>query len=669
MAKKVKNPDSVTGKVTFTQFNKPILLSGNYKVVIEQKISSRDRKSIVDSGEESLSAPKIDKNNIFTSSRSFAVGSDRFSLQGQQIIAAYPPPGSQVDHTNVLPHIMLKRSTLPWERSRDKTPDVPWMMVLLFDESEIAAFGTEENEAVVKISTIKASDLNSNPLFPKLPKEAGDDDAEMVTVIDAQWEAVKDQLPTTEDLALLGHVRQTTDSDNEGNFAVVLGNRIPGPGLNTAHLVSLEGYYKDASSFLSTTPNNAVVRLVSLASWRFSCPKPKATKKQGFTVLLEKLNRTPSTLRIPDAVDSAKNTAAAMEIRKCGYVALKHYMRRGGRTISLYHSPLIPSQQNKVSGIPSPPYHTADELYSYRESFGLFDIANAAAWELGRNLTLKNKAVAMDIFHWKRQHTQELKHRTESKKKYAHLLQHKPSPETERTELKPNIRQWFDDLRLLKHVPVNYLIPDEAMLPVESIRFFHIDTAWVNCLVDGAFSVGRVTPHDAKTDEKLHPEAALYSHEVMTGVLIRSSVVSGWPGLHVDAYAEKISNDAYIPVKESLDVLRMERLSEHLLLIIFRGVVQTLDIHQKPEMMHFGLTRPHGKQTGLTKALFNRKSGKPRKTVLTNLPWKSVEKRVLNIKKLADMIQARLEYKEALNSADFAMEMIEGVEKVRFVVK
>jgi hypothetical protein len=47
------------------------------------------------------------------------------------------------------------------------------------------------------------------------------------------------------------------------------------------------------------------------------------------------------------------------------------------------------------------------------------------------------------------------------------------------------------ELRLLCGIPYNYLVPDERMLPPESIRFFHLDMDWVNALIDGAYSIGR----------------------------------------------------------------------------------------------------------------------------------------------------------------------------------
>ena len=56
--------------------------------------------------------------------------------------------------------------------------------------------------------------------------------------------------------------------------------------------------------------------------------------------------------------------------------------------------------------------------------------------------------------------------------------------------------------------PFHYLVPDERILPAESIRLFQVDPIWIECLVDGAFSIGRVSQSDQKHDQ-LHKENRL----------------------------------------------------------------------------------------------------------------------------------------------------------------
>src|SRR5262249_40203685 len=99
--------------------------------------------------------------------------------------------------------------------------------------------------------------------------------------------------------------------------------------------------------------------------------------------------------------------------------------------------------------------------------------------------------------------------------------------------LPDDLANWFRDLSLLRDVPFNYLVPDERMLPPESIRFFLLDPAWVDCLLDGAFSVGRVTSAAHAQDQAHEVSPASNPHARVSGFLLHSDVVSGWPGLLV----------------------------------------------------------------------------------------------------------------------------------------
>ena len=99
------------------------------------------------------------------------------------------------------------------------------------------------------------------------------------------------------------------------------------------------------------------------------------------------------------------------------------------------------------------------------------------------------------------------------------------------------------------------------MLPDESIRFFHLDRSWTDRLVDGVFAVGKIGTreqahhqargpgHRAQLDEAepgvrplqrglgtLQEPAATAEADAgqpITGLLLRSALVSGWPHMEV----------------------------------------------------------------------------------------------------------------------------------------
>ena len=116
------------------------------------------------------------------------------------------------------------------------------------------------------------------------------------------------------------------------------------------------------------------------------------------------------------------------------------------------------------------------------------------------------------------------------------------------------LRRFLARLRLLHGVPFSYLVPDADLLPIESIRFFYVDRAWTDALVQGVLSVGTITTADRAQleavyrrirDEVDEAERTIRRPQgeerlqggagTITGFLMRSRVVSGWPNLHVRA--------------------------------------------------------------------------------------------------------------------------------------
>lgn len=62
---------------------------------------------------------------------------------------------------------------------------------------------------------------------------------------------------------------------------------------------------------------------------------------------------------------------------------------------------------------------------------------------------------------------------------------------------------WLKEIPLLKGIPFHYLIADERLLPIDSIRFFQINWQWIWAFIDGAFSLVR-SPQQVEKDELMH---------------------------------------------------------------------------------------------------------------------------------------------------------------------
>src|SRR5581483_5354334 len=217
--------------------------------------------------------------------------------------------------------------------------------------------------------------------------------------------------------------------------------------------------------------------------------------------------------------------------------------------------------------------------------------------------------------------------------------------EAQAQDVSGEVTAWLGRLVLLYGVPFRYLIPEEQMLPRESLRFFYLDPIWIQCLVQGACSVGNTEygsslidtaintlaqPNQPDSSGKPAPltnkaaagvrdrlrqqyEGAPMPSEredlnwPLTGFLLRSAAVQGWRGLEVMAYKtltpaeklvwqkknlneeqrDKLEKESVAPLK----ALRIEQLASDVMLGLFNGIVGQLVIRQPQEGLHFGLTR------------------------------------------------------------------------------
>ncbi|MBN8681887.1 MAG: hypothetical protein J0L99_04520 [Chitinophagales bacterium] len=300
------------------------------------------------------------------------------------------------------------------------------------------------------------------------------------------------------------------------------------------------------------------------------------------------------------------------------------------------------------------------------------------------------------------------------------------------------IFQWLGRLKLLHQVPFHYLVPDERLLPPETIRFFHLDMNWVNALADGAYSIGRyATGLDTQTlynqvegslqgglmsganaatrqvrsgafkTNAVNDNTAAF--EVVTGFLLRSEVVRGWPSMEAVAYEKSNYPDLPNWDGSSLKMLRYEHLSDEVLIGIFEGELYRLDLHEPAEGLHFGFDTDPDSNDALEKSLRDPNTGEkfsPQKTLSTQqlntgnifrnggtASGPNAGGQVLNLYNLSAMMFATLGanttgYVEPvvsqlknespqnvsglsndanpLVSSDFALQMVEGVGMVTF---
>ena len=170
-------------------------------------------------------------------------------------------------------------------------------------------------------------------------------------------------------------------------------------------------------------------------------------------------------------------------------------------------------------------------------------------------------------------------------------------------------RSWLAALRLLSGVPFQHIVPDERLLPPESVRFFYVDRAWTDALIQGALAVGAVTDADRALLQKLYPairddldqaerlvrvtggEGETGTADALTGMLLRSQAVSGWPGIHVNAYRAEVADTSPQADPSRLHLMRLEQLAPSVLFAIFDGVPEIVHVDEPRHGVQFGVDR------------------------------------------------------------------------------
>jgi hypothetical protein len=565
----------------------------------------------------------------------FFVAGERFSLKPADIHSVYPPEGGRGSYHDCLPHTALARDTLPWERAANKDK-APWLALLVLHEDEAAQH---------KLKTIKVDDYGKSlptmdndgkplPAAYKFNAKEGNDKPDSVQVIELPAAWIPDLLPNVTGLSTLCHVRAKGAEETDESVAVVVSPRLPAHGLNTVHLVSLENRYFGT---VFNCGRQATITLASLKSWSFTCETPNQNDPESEP--LEKIfsNLKASWLRLPPEI--AKNSHARTHTSS-GFLPVPHRFRTGECGVSWYSGPLVPAGRPSVSTeAVKLPAKFADELLWYEQNLGMLTITYAAAWELGRMLALQNRRIQMSLQNWRREQIRHAQAMAAAQHSQCNHL-----PQVQRAcpcrPIKPpaELTAWLDGLRLLQGVPFKYLVPDERMLPKESIRFFRVDSQWTDALIDGGLSVAR-TPTEHKQCCEEAERALINSSKSLTisGFLLRSTAVAGWPGLNVIAKGVDETNSA----NETLTLFPPQQLSPSILLCLCNGQITSLSVHQPHETLHLSI------------------GGTPNPAIWksTTMIWKHETKRILDISALNNT-----------SSSDFANKMLHQQQKLRISV-
>ena len=702
----------------------PPMISGAYTAQVSQRLKK---------GSDNLQ----DITKIFK----FGVDAARFSLNPNDIYSVFPPANKSGHYSESLPHMVFTRRTLPWERTIDgkiplfqreetaeskrnpqDSPPVPWMALLLFTEEEMANIQINKNTIGNVIQPNRADGIIRPEIFvsgtatKNIPALM---DWEKTTdgcfTIDLTKEQFEKNVPSTKSLSLLAHAKEVsiahkdkdgiTDINNEGAgvFSVIVGNRLPVKGKNhTAVLVSLEGYanYLEDTDSVKTIPQGNKARLVVLASWNFI-----DFGRSGFLELLNGVEIKSMK------IERQKEAAELLPYFDSGYAPLEHLTRTGAKTISWYHGPFVPKMFPVTSKSIS--FSSSDAALRYDKTTGLFDISFAAAWQLGRILALQNQEFSKAMLNWRLAQSQ-----LESSKSRKDMLStilgdaskidlkdkvvnylgalHKAEITTVAAKVQDSsadipreVRHFLGELYKLNGVPLSYLVPHGYFLEKQhhknnedysgTLSFFYVDPNWIEALLDGALSIGRVDKNETLLElavsggfiEGYKPQ----SGEILdgnkkkeerrlntTGFLFRSDLISGWRGIEIQAFNEE---------GELLPALRFERIDSDIFLGIFNGNISKITVKQPYEGLQFGIKTD---KKGYSKNLKNEDGGTEEygtADVNAELNSKLIKDTVIDIAGLAAAMQKKLTEKKWMNTegksegkyftaAEFAYQMVDS---------
>ncbi|MFC7590779.1 hypothetical protein ACFQYP_49195 [Nonomuraea antimicrobica] len=246
---------------------------------------------------------------------------------------------------------------------------------------------------------------------------------------------------------------------------------------------------------------------------------------------------------------------------------------------------------------------------------------------------------------------------------------------------------------LLYPVPFIHLVPDERMLPKESLRFFHLDPSWLDALVSGTLGIGAQSSRDTLQGQFVAASVRAAAARVaaahratlrgttpddpdpggaapeVSGLLLRSALVSGWPNLAVRAVD---------PGGAELPILRMDHLAPNVLLCLFDGLPAMVELREPQEGFRFGV-EDHG-VIPLRNMLPPRPPANLRlgEQIGTSVTFPVLDHlrtgtsgRVLNLDSLVPALRAALDAAHGttvgpIGPADLAMQMVKVPEAIHF---
>lgn len=357
----------------------------NHSMTVEEK--TNDNKS-------------NNKDENFHIEKKFCVAINAEKLPDTDVFHVSPAPNDQGDFSTELPFMVFNDPTYPWLKNlstRDNFP-IPWIALIILSENE-----------VIEEKDIQHSELSKE--FQKTGiyfhyddnKNSSYKDEDLVHIVRVNRTTFDSIMPDIEDRAWLTHCKNEVDLSatdditiqKDGNFSVVIANRFPPRNSETtlkytAHLIPAY-LYDDRNKI----PAGTDIELISLYHWSFysekcACDPNDKISDKSFVSFINKLKNS----------DDKKAPKNSKQI--CDSTLKEHRLRTGEKTYSLYHGPIMPMKYIQASNINGEDVYTSDGRLIYDKENGIFDVSYAAAFNLGKLVTLSHNAEAQKIVNWRK---------------------------------------------------------------------------------------------------------------------------------------------------------------------------------------------------------------------------------------------------------------------------
>lgn len=248
-----------------------------------------------------------------------------------------------------------------------------------------------------------------------------------------------------------------------------------------------------------------------------------------------------------------------------------------------------------------------------------------------------------------------------------------------------DITDWLGKLALLYGVPFNVLVPNNVMLPSESIRFFYVDPNFIDGLIDGALSIGIQSSRDTQITQIMRSpvraavfqKAFLLRHRLvgtqptdadgytptppLAGFLLRSAAIAGWPGLEIKLYSDIAATQPITPA-------RIQSITPDVLLCLCNTMPARIEFDEPQESLSFGV------EAGNTISLRNiagSSPGTPISGANVTAPFRSTSSDdVLDVGQLVSLLQTQLQSHGQLTGnlspSQFAIQLVRSPEQMVF---